>query len=193
MYFCYFINISPGIKVGPFIWTNLSPHHPRMHCAKFGWNWLSGSGEEDFLISSMYFCYFINISPWKGRALHLNKRETPSPKGALCQVWLKLAHAVVLERKIFLISSMYFCYFVIISPWKRAGPLIWTKLNPLHSRMLCAFGLNWPSGSWEEVENRKSLQTDRRTDRQTTEDRRSEKLTWAFSSGELKQLMGTRH
>ena len=68
--------------------------------------------------------------------------------------------------------------------------LLWTKLNPIHPRMLCAkFGWNWPSGSGEEVENRKSLQTDRQTDRrtdgQTTDERRSEKLTWAFSSGEL--------
>ena len=31
-----------------FIWTNLNPLHPRMLCAKFGWNWPSGSGEEDF-------------------------------------------------------------------------------------------------------------------------------------------------
>ena len=30
-----------------FIWTNLNPLHPRMLCAKFGWNWPSGSGEEN--------------------------------------------------------------------------------------------------------------------------------------------------
>ena len=85
---------------------------------------------------------------------------------------------------------MFFCYLVITSTWK-----IWTNLNPLHPRMLYAkFGWNWPIGSWEEVENRKSLQTDgqtdRRTDRrmdgQTTDERWSKKLTWAFSSGELK-------
>ena len=35
-------------KVGPLISTNLIPHHPRMHCAKFGCNWPSGSGEKDF-------------------------------------------------------------------------------------------------------------------------------------------------
>ena len=118
-----------------FIWRNLNPLHPRMICAGIGWNWLIGSGEEDFLI-----------------------------------------------------SSMYFHYFVIISPWKRAGPIIWTNLNPLHPRMLCAkFGWNWPSGSGED-ENVKSLQTDGQTDRQTMDERWSEKLTWAFSSGELKNI-----
>ena len=92
MYFHYFVIISPWKRAGPFIWTNLNPLHPRMLCAKFGWNWLSGSGEEDFLILSMYFHYFVIISPWKkGGALHLNKLESPSPKDALCRDWLKLA------------------------------------------------------------------------------------------------------
>ena len=61
----------------------------------------------------------------------------------------------------------------------------WRNLNPLHPRMFFAkFGWNWPGGSWKEVENRK-----RRTDRQTTDERWSEKLTWAFSSGELKRQL----
>ena len=78
---------------------------------------------------------------------------------------------------------------LIISPWKRAGPSIWTNLNPLHPGILCAkFGWNWPSGSGEEDENVKSLQTDR----QTTHDRWSEKLTWAFSSGELKKIYSSK-
>ena len=85
---------------------------PRMDCAKFGWNSTSGSGGEDFLI-----------------------------------------------------SSMYFCSFVIISPWKKAGPFIWKNLNPLYPKLLYAkFGWNWSSGSGEEDKNVKSLQTDGRTD-----------------------------
>ena len=35
------------------------------------------------------FCYYLPLE--KGGALHLNKLESPSPKDALCQVWLKLA------------------------------------------------------------------------------------------------------
>ena len=87
-----FVIISPWKRMWPFNWTNLNPLHTRMHCAKFGWNWPSGSLEKDFLI-----------------------------------------------------SSMYFCYLVIISPWKRAEPFIWTNLNPLHLRMHCPkFSWNWP-------------------------------------------------
>ena len=61
---------------------------------------------------------------------------------------------------------MYFLYFIIISPWKRAGPFIWTNLNPLHPRILCVkFGWNctgwnltfqsterWLNGGWMATE-----------------------------------------
>ena len=81
--------------------------------------------------------------------LHLNKLESLSPKYALRQVWLKLAQWS--WRRGFLISSMFFRFFVIISSWKRTGPFIWRNWNTLHPRMLCAkFGWNWPSGSKEE-------------------------------------------
>ena len=78
--------------------------------------------------------------------------------------------SVVLEKKIFK-TSMYFRFFIIISPWKRAWDFIWTNLNlnPLHLWMICAkFDRNWPCSSGEEDENVKSLQTDRRTDRRRT-------------------------
>mgnify|MGYP003688421365 CR=1 FL=1 len=70
----------------------LNPLHPKMLCAKFGWNWASGSGEEDFLkfvnIFSL-FRYYLYLK--RGMALHLRKFEASSTKTALCQVWLKLA------------------------------------------------------------------------------------------------------
>ena len=57
---------------------------------------------------------------------------------------------------------MYFCNFVIFSHWKRAGPFIWTNMNPLYPRMLCAkFGWYWPSGSGIEDETMKSLRQQR--------------------------------
>ena len=46
---CIFaITLISSLGKGPFIWINLNPLRPRMLCAMFGWNWPSGSGEEDF-------------------------------------------------------------------------------------------------------------------------------------------------
>ena len=133
-----------------FIWTNLNPLHLRMLCAKIVWNWLSGSGEEDILISSMYFRYFVIISPWKRTGpfiwTNLNPRHPRMLCAQFCWNWLSGS-----GEEDFLISSMYFSYFVIIAPWKIARPFIWTNLNPLYPRILCAkFGWNWFSGSGEE-------------------------------------------
>ena len=129
MSFRYFLIVSPLKRARSFIWTNLNPLHPRMHAQ---WFWRR---RFFFLIE------FVNV----------------------------------------------FRYFVIISPWKRTGPFTRTNLNPLHPRMLCAkFGWNWPSGSEEEDENVKSLrQQQRRRRKRRTTDKWSEKLTWAFGSGEL--------
>ena len=55
------------------------------------------------------------------------------------------------EEKILKILLMYFPNFVIISPWKRVGSFIWTNLNLLYQRMLCAkFDWNWPSVTGED-------------------------------------------
>ena len=36
-----------------FIWRNLKQFNPRMPWARFGWNWSSGSGEEDKKVKSL--------------------------------------------------------------------------------------------------------------------------------------------
>ena len=72
-----------------FIWANLNPLLPRMHCANVGWNWPSGSRDDDFVNEFLLFRYYLPLE--MGWALHLNKHESPSPKDAPCQVWLKLA------------------------------------------------------------------------------------------------------
>ena len=49
---------------------------------------------------------------------------------------------VFLEKK-----TMYFCYFVIISPWKRVWPFILTNFNSLYRGIFSAkFIWNWASG-----------------------------------------------
>ena len=65
------------------------------------------------------------------------------------------------------ISSMYFRCFVIIYPWIRAWPFIWTNLNPLYPRILCAkFGWNCPNMVLEKKMNRWKVHRKTFTDRQ---------------------------
>ena len=65
-----------------FRWTNLNPLHPRMLCAKFGWNWPNGSG-EDFKCHQCVFSISL-LSP-------LRNLESQLLMDALCQVWFELA------------------------------------------------------------------------------------------------------
>ena len=54
-----------------------------MLCAKSGRNWLTGSGEEDFLNLSMYFHYFVINSIWKG-GLSFVQNLNPLHQRILC-------------------------------------------------------------------------------------------------------------
>ena len=86
----------------------------------------------------------------------------------MCQVWLKWAQWIW-RRRFFLNFVNVFSLFHNYLPLEKAEALHLKKMNPLHPRMHCAnFGWNGPSGSGEEDENVKSLQTDRRTDRRRT-------------------------
>ena len=59
----------------------------------FGWNWPTGSGEEEFLNFVNIFSLFWNYLPLdKGGSLQLNKLESFLAKDTLCQVWLKLPY-----------------------------------------------------------------------------------------------------
>ena len=98
--FLLFRNYLPLEKGGPFICTKLNPHHPRMHCAKFGWNLTYGSGEEDFLILSMYFdSLFGNyLSLVKGGPF-FEQTWIPSTQGCFVPSLVEI-DTVVLEKKI---------------------------------------------------------------------------------------------
>ena len=99
-----------------------------------------------------------------------------------------------LEKNLFKIS-VYFRYFRNHLPLEKGVALHLNKLEfPSPKNALSQF---WHSGSEEEDENvtftdrQTERQAGRQTDGQTMEARRSEKLTWAFSSGELKSSMNT--
>ena len=94
-YFCF----SPLGRAWPFIWRQLNPLQLGILCAKFGWNWHSGSGEEDFVKSCQFiFFIYLFISQF-------------SPLGSAWlsfeQLWILLNQgyfvpsSVVLEKKIF--------------------------------------------------------------------------------------------
>ena len=132
VYFRYFLIISPLKRAGRFIWTHSNSLHSRMLCAKFGWNWLSGSGEEDFFNFVNVFSLFRNNLPSeKDVALHLNKLESTLPKDDLCQDWLKLAQWFWRRRffNIFKIIS-HFCYYL---PLDKSVALHLSKLESPYS------------------------------------------------------------
>ena len=154
-----------------------------MLCAKFLWNWPSGSGGEDLKILSMYFCHFV---------IHFEQTWIPFIQRCFVPSWNRLSGSYFVNvfslfrnsfeqtwisffvtsrnswEEDFKTLSMYFPYFVFISPWKRVWPFIWTNLNPLHPRMFCAnFDWNW----WKCVKF-----TDGRTDDRCL----SFQLWWAY-------------
>ena len=118
-----------------------------MHCDKFGWNWLSGSG-EDFLKFRQCIFLFHNYLPLeKAKVLHLNKLQSPSPKDALCQVWLKLAQWF--WRRRFLNFVNVFSLFCNYLPLEMGGALHMNKIESLLSKdVLCHVWLKLAQWFW---------------------------------------------
>ena len=149
-----------------------------MHCTKFSWNWPSGSGEEDFLTLSTYFCYFVIIFPWKRTGPFIWTNLKPLHPSVHCVMlsrnWLSGSG----EEDLIISWFHAFLLFRNYLPLEKGRTL---HLHKLESRMLCAkFGWNWPSGFWQEVENRKSLQSDRQAIRKA---HLSFQLRWAKKTG----------
>ena len=147
----YFVIISLWKRTGPLICTNLNLLHPRMHCAKFGWNWPSGSEEEDVFNFINVFSLFRNYLPFeKGRGLHLNKLDSPSPKDALCQVWFEMAKWF--WRRRFLNFVNVFLLFCNYLPLEKGGALHFNKHeNPLPKEALCQVWLKWAQLDLEKM------------------------------------------
>ena len=118
-----FRNYLPLEKGGA---QHLNKLHPRMLCAKEGWNWPTGSEEEDFLICQCIFT-ISKLSP-------LGKGWGPSFEQTrlhLIKEWFEPSLVEIVpvapERKIFKICQC-------ILPFRHYLPLenhLWTNLNPL--------------------------------------------------------------
>ena len=145
----YFVINSPWQRVGPFIWINFTQGCFVLSIVEIGRQVLE---RKIFKLVNVFSLFHYYLPLEKGMALYLNKHELPSLKDTLCQVWMNWP-TFSGEEDIFKLVNI-FSLFIIISRWKRAGSFIWTNLNSLHPRILCAkFGWNLPSSSGEDFLN----------------------------------------
>ena len=102
MYYYYFAIISTLRRAWPYIWkkkqlesSSLKDALCQVWLKMPQWFW-----RRRLLKVFNVFFLLPNYLPFeKGVALPLNKRESPSPKDALCQVWLKLAQWFWIRRQ----------------------------------------------------------------------------------------------
>ena len=94
------------------------------------------------------FSLFHNYLPLeKGRALHLNKLESPLPKNVLCQVWLKLAQQF--WRRRFLKIVNLFLLFLNYLPFGKGVAFHLNKLeSPSPRDTLCQVWLKLAQWFW---------------------------------------------
>ena len=88
----------------------------------------------NIIIIILQCCYYLPLE--KGMDLHLNKLESPSPKGALFQVWLKLAQWFWRRRFLNIFNIIFQCCYYL--PLKKGVTLHMYKLDsPLPKDALC--------------------------------------------------------
>ena len=154
------------------IWN---PLPPRILVAKSGWNCPSDSEEEYFKISSMFFRYFVIISLRNGRGIYFKKLESPSRKNALCQILMKLAQWFWRRFLNFINVFLPFHNYPFLEKFEQT----WIPFTQGYFvTSLVEFG--------PVVLEEKIWKVYIRG--QTTDNRLSEKLIRAFSSGEQKTL-----
>ena len=101
-----------------FFCKTWNPLHQRM----LWWNWPCGSGEEDLQISSMYFGYFLIISPLKGAWHFIWINLNPLYPRLLCAKLVEIG-PVVLWKVYKRTDCMYFIYELCINVSHQQTPL----------------------------------------------------------------------
>jgi hypothetical protein len=163
-----------------------------MICTKFDWNWPAGSGEDFFNINTCkygfrYCGHSRPPGPWfeqtwtyiLSESYHFNKSWSllaPLSKDNLYIVWLKLAcwfWRCLKNVSVFLLIRYHL-------PLERGVALhMKNSESPLPKDDLCQLWLKFAQQFWRSRKC-KSLTDRRQTDRRTTDNWRSEKLTWAL-------------
>jgi hypothetical protein len=125
VYFHSFAIISPW-RAGaiPFVSITLNPLPPR-------------SLVEIGYMTPSHFYIFAIISPFEeDLALYLNKLDYLHPRIIWTKFdWICFAGS---EENFKKFSVYFYSFFAIISPCRKAIPIIWTNLKPLPPRMICA-------------------------------------------------------
>ena len=144
-----YIIISSWKKAGPFIWINLNLLHPRMICAKFGWNRPSGSSGEDFQNFINIFSLFHNYLPLKRAESFIWINLKSLYPRMLCANLFEICPVV--WRKRFFKFVNVLLQFCIHFPLEKGQCPSFEHPSPKDD--LCKemkFGWNWPSGSGGE-------------------------------------------
>jgi hypothetical protein len=110
----------------------------------------------------------------------------PFSEGWFIQSLIEIGQLVL--EKIFFNFSVFLLFCDYFSLEKSNSFHLNNSESPPPKDDLCQVWLKLAKWFWRRRQKCKSLQTDGGTDRRTTDNRRSEKLTWAFSSGELKSF-----
>ena len=184
MYFCNFVIIYLPLNKD---WSlnlkkkNLNPLSSRMLCAMFGWNLLKWFLRRLLNFVIVYSLFRYNLPIEKGMTLHLNKHESPSPRDVYCQVWLNMIQWVWRRRIFYLVKV--FLLFLYYLPLEKDKALHLNKLeSPLPKDALYQVWMKMALWFWK-----RKVYTEKGTDV-----RQSEKLNWAFSSGELRKTTGIK-
>ena len=125
-----------------------SPFHPRMLCAKFGWNWAQWFWRRRFLNFVNVFLQFHYYLPleraWSFIWTHFNCFHPTMLCVKFGWKWLSCS-----GKNYFSILSMDIFYLIIISPWKRRWPFIWKKFeSPSPKDDLCHVWLKLAQWFW---------------------------------------------
>ena len=94
------------------VWTNMNPLHSRMLCVKFGWNWHSGSGEEDSKFHQCIFTISLLSPLGKGYDPSYEQNWIPFTQVCFAPSLVEIGYEV-LENKIF---KFLLCIFAIWFP-----------------------------------------------------------------------------